>query len=46
MHVSTFGGLFSAGQVLGQAGIPFVAERFGRKVALFSFCAILLIVST
>lgn len=44
-HVSTFGGLFSAGQVIGQAGIPFVSERFGRKIAMYTFCVLLLAVS-
>ena len=44
-HVSTFGGLFSAGQVIGQASVPFISERFGRKIAMYYFCIILLVVS-
>lgn len=44
-HVATFGGMFSAGQVLGQFGIQWMAEWTGRKGAAWTFMALLLVVS-
>ncbi|WWC60692.1 uncharacterized protein I303_103268 [Kwoniella dejecticola CBS 10117] len=39
--VSSFGGIFSAGQVIGQFTIPFVSDFIGRKGAMYVFMVIL-----
>jgi hypothetical protein len=36
-HVSSFGGCASAGMILGQMSIQWVNERFGRKIAMWTF---------
>lgn len=43
--VSSFGGIYSAGQVIGQFSIQFVADGFGRKMAMYTFIVGLIIVS-
>ncbi|WWD20939.1 hypothetical protein CI109_105417 [Kwoniella shandongensis] len=40
-HVSAFGGIFSAGQVVGQFSIQWVSDWFGRKGAMWTFMALL-----
>ncbi|OCF31052.1 hypothetical protein I317_06846 [Kwoniella heveanensis CBS 569] len=42
-HVSTFGGLYSAGQVVGQFSIPWVSDWFGRKGSMYTFMVLLTI---
>ncbi|WOO86296.1 Hexose transporter 2 [Vanrija pseudolonga] len=41
--VSSFGGIYSAGQVIGQFSIQFVADGFGRKMAMYTFIVGLII---
>ncbi|WWC71187.1 uncharacterized protein I206_105140 [Kwoniella pini CBS 10737] len=41
--VSSFGGIFSAGQVIGQFTIPFISDMVGRKGAMYVFMVILTI---
>ncbi|WVW83082.1 hypothetical protein I302_105100 [Kwoniella bestiolae CBS 10118] len=41
--VSTFGGLYSAGQVIGQFFIPFASDFLGRKGSMYVFMGVLTI---
>lgn len=42
-HVSVFGGLTSAGLVIGGIVIPPINERFGRKIGIYAFLGALAI---
>ncbi|RSH94199.1 hypothetical protein EHS25_004002 [Saitozyma podzolica] len=42
-YVSAFGGLFSAGQVIGQFCIQWITDWVGRKGAMWTFMAILIL---
>lgn len=44
-HVSVFGGLTNVGLVVGQAFIPQINQRFGRRAGSLAFLFMLLIVS-
>lgn len=45
LAVSTFGGLFSCGQVLGQFSTQWLSDWIGRKKAMYATMLVLVIVS-
>jgi len=45
LAVSTFGGLFSTGQVIGQFSTQWLSDWIGRKKAMYATMLVLIIVS-